>query len=306
MPEPAGFQIGFVSSQTGLSTHVIRAWERRNKAIQPQRSATGRRLFSRVDINRLLLLKQAVRKGHSISHIAGLEQSELMALSGTAAELPGARLVDSATPPNTFIRETITNCVEAISILDGNTLYHLLKQAAVSCSRQVLLDAIFKPLMEVVGQRWSDGAGRIVHGHFAAGIVHAQLINMLGHPSSGEYEKPCLLIATPAGQCCYLGALSVAVLAQDHGWHPVFIGSNLPAEEIAAAHAMLTPQLMALSITCRVNDGFMLSELKRLCDLVDEQCPLVIGGQASHIFLERLEQPGITWATTRELIDRFL
>jgi len=306
MPEPAGFQIGFVSSQTGLSTHVIRAWERRYKAIQPQRSATGRRLFSKSDIERLLMLKQAVRKGHSISHIAGLEQAELIALTGAAAAPPGARPVDSATPSSTFIRETITDCLEAISILDGNAVYRILKQAAVACNRQVLLDAIFKPLMEVVGKRWSDGSGRIVHGHLAAGVVHAQLINMLEQSPGAEYKKPCLLIATPAGQCCYLGALSVAVIAHDHGWQPVFVGSNLPAEEIAAAHAMLAPQVVALSITCRVNDHFMLSELKRLCDLIDEQCPLVIGGRASHDYLERLELPRITQATARELIDRFL
>lgn len=302
----AGFQIGYVSSQTGLSTHVIRAWERRYKAVVPSRSATGRRLFSQTDIDRLLLLKQAVQKGHSISHIAGLERADLVALAGAADEPPGARAVTGTTPVSTFIRDTIKDCLDAVAVLDGNGLYRALKQAAMTCSRQVLLEAVITPLMEVVGQRWSDGSGRILHGHLAAGVVHAQLIRMLELPAGGNYEKPCLLIATPSGQCCYLGALAVTVIAQDHGWRPIFIGSNLPAEEIAAAHAMLTPEMMALSITCRINDQFMLSELERLSDFLDDHCALVIGGRAGQAYVERLEKTGITWATPRELIDRFL
>jgi len=306
MPNPSGFQIGFVSSQTGLSSHVIRAWERRYEAIQPQRSATGRRLFSQADIDRLILLKKAIEKGHSISNIAGLKQEELVALAGASADPPGARAVEFMTHADTFIHEIIADCLNAVADLDGNGLYRLLKQAAVNCSRRVLLDAVFKPLLEVVGQEWSDGSGRIIHGHLAAGIVHAHLIRMLEHAFGDEYEKPGLLIAAPSGQCCYLGALAVAVIAQDHGWQPIFIGSNLPAEEIAAAQALLAPQMTALSITCRVNDQFMLSELQRLCDLIDDRCPLVIGGRASHIYLERSDIPAIKWASTNELIDRFL
>jgi hypothetical protein len=99
--------------------------------------------------------------------------------------------------------------------------------------------------------------------------------------------------------------LAVALVAQDHGWRPVFIGFDLPAEEIAAARAIVTPQMIALSITCRVNDAFMLAELERLLNLVDNQCPLVIGGRASGAYRSCAEEGrALIGATLQDLVDR--
>jgi len=42
-----------VARRTGLSSHVIRAWERRHNAIEPARTPTNRRLYSDNDIERL-------------------------------------------------------------------------------------------------------------------------------------------------------------------------------------------------------------------------------------------------------------
>jgi len=299
-----GFQIGLVSLQTGLSTHVIRAWERRYKAVEPRRSAAGRRLFSKADIDRLVLLKQAVDRGHNISTIAGLDREALVALVPPPAGPAGALPVEPASPSGDA-RETIAACLEAIGRLDGHAVYRRLNQAAMTAGRRAWLETVVVPLMEAVGKQWSDGSGRILNGHFAAGIVHAQLIGMLAQAADHRPEAPCLLIAAPAGQCCYLGALAVALLAQDHGWRPIFIGSDLPAEEIAAAHAILAPQMIALSITCRISADFMQAELRRLLDLLADQCPLIIGGRASDAYRPiRADRPGVIWATTRDLIHQ--
>ena len=44
--------IQIVSRRTGLSTDVIRAWERRYKAVKPIRSSNGRRLYSDNDVKK--------------------------------------------------------------------------------------------------------------------------------------------------------------------------------------------------------------------------------------------------------------
>ncbi len=292
MPKSSGFPIGFVSLRTGLSTHVIRAWERRYNAVAPQRSASGRRLFTQSDIDRLRLLARLIQNGHSISHIAGLDTAKLVELVESTTSPLDASHIESHSPTEMTPQEIIGTGLKAIAMLDGHALQRILRQAAASFSRQALLDAIFVPLMDQVGRQWSQGALRIVHGNLAAVIIHAQLIGLLNHPIGDAVEKPCLLIATPTGQFCYLGALAVSVTAQDHGWEPVFIGWSLPAEEIAAAHAMLEPQMLALSITCRVNDVFMHDELMRLSDLLNDECPLVVGGRASREYRGSIEAAG--------------
>ncbi|MGY8825652.1 MAG: MerR family transcriptional regulator, partial [Candidatus Latescibacterota bacterium] len=69
-----------VSRRTGLTSHTIRVWEKRYKAVEPERTDTNRRLYSETDIERLTDLHRATQQGHSIGRIAQLAASELKAL----------------------------------------------------------------------------------------------------------------------------------------------------------------------------------------------------------------------------------
>lgn len=309
MSNSPGFSIGYVSLQTGLSTHVIRAWERRYQAVTPQRSESRRRVYTQAEIERLVLLKQLLNRGHSISTIAGLDHERLVHMAGI--HHAGGAVVhepentrnngDQSLPP----AEWVADCLKAVQNLDGGLLFRSLQGATLTFSRQILLDQVIKPLMDQIGRRWSEGGLRIVHGQLASAVVHAQLNCMLDHRLDLSIQRPRILVATPVGQSCYLGALTVAVIAQDHGWKAVFLGHNLPAEEIAMACACLAPQLIALSITCRVDDGFMHSELKRLSEFIAGRCPLVIGGRASHVFRRCIEAlGGAVLVSTQDLINR--
>ena len=56
--EKPAHPIKVVATRTGLSKDVIRVWEKRYQAVNPQRSDTGRRLYTDADIAHLLKLKQ--------------------------------------------------------------------------------------------------------------------------------------------------------------------------------------------------------------------------------------------------------
>ena len=58
--------IKVVALRTGLSAHVIRIWEQRYGAVEPERTATNRRLYSPGQIERLNLLREVTQAGHSI------------------------------------------------------------------------------------------------------------------------------------------------------------------------------------------------------------------------------------------------
>lgn len=71
------FEISAVSRITGLSTHVLRIWEKRYAVVEPIRSDTMRRLYSKDDVHRLTLLKSLVDNGHTISSVANLNRETL-------------------------------------------------------------------------------------------------------------------------------------------------------------------------------------------------------------------------------------
>ena len=72
-----GYRIGAVCRLTGLSPHVLRVWEKRYHAVDPERSDTGRRHYREQDIHRLQLLKALVDRGQAIGSIANLDNREL-------------------------------------------------------------------------------------------------------------------------------------------------------------------------------------------------------------------------------------
>ncbi|MEM9293668.1 MAG: MerR family transcriptional regulator, partial [Acidobacteriota bacterium] len=81
---PALHPIRVVARRTGLKTDLIRAWERRYGAIEPQRTAGRHRSYSEEDIHRLLLLRQATESGFPIGQVAQLPTADLEDLVGPA------------------------------------------------------------------------------------------------------------------------------------------------------------------------------------------------------------------------------
>src|SRR5689334_7608896 len=73
--------IKVVARRTGLSAHVIRIWEKRYGAVEPERTETRRRLYSDEQIERLSLLREITQSGHSIGHVAKLPTEKLRQLA---------------------------------------------------------------------------------------------------------------------------------------------------------------------------------------------------------------------------------
>lgn len=71
------FEISAVARLTGISSHVLRVWERRYGVVDPGRSDSKRRRYTRDDIQRLSLLKTLVDNGHAIGSIARLSTPQL-------------------------------------------------------------------------------------------------------------------------------------------------------------------------------------------------------------------------------------
>ena len=90
------YTIRYVSQRTGLSSHVIRAWEKRYEAVVPHRSPKNRRLYSEEDVQRLQLLKGATDAGHSISQVAQLDSKELQNLTQRGTNLASRKPKDNA------------------------------------------------------------------------------------------------------------------------------------------------------------------------------------------------------------------
>jgi len=80
------YPIGVAARLTGIQVETLRVWERRYGVIGPQVSATGRRMYSAADLERLRLIKQLVDGGHPISSVASVSSEKLRELRDLSLE----------------------------------------------------------------------------------------------------------------------------------------------------------------------------------------------------------------------------
>ncbi len=81
------YRIGDVARYVGVSTHALRAWERRYGTVAPHRTPGGSRLYDAAQIDRLKTLKELTDYGHSIGEVARLSLEELKRLLSATLEL---------------------------------------------------------------------------------------------------------------------------------------------------------------------------------------------------------------------------
>jgi methanogenic corrinoid protein MtbC1 len=256
-----------------------------------------------------LRLKRLTGSGYRISHVARLDNGQIDDLLSTAAQNGDGYPLGDLRSDRAISRtrqDLIASCLSAVKALDPNLLHQHLERSAMTLGRPAFLRDVIEPFMGVIGRKWAAGSLRIAHGQIAATVTQAILSRTLLHQPQRSPGQPRLLTATPVGQHCHLGAMSVAVMAQDHGWRPLFAGPNLPGEEIAATARLFGPQLIALSITCRVDEAFLERELSRLSRLLDGMCPIVIGGRASAQYQAAIRRAGARLCTTSRSFECML
>ncbi|MGK0187133.1 MAG: DNA-binding transcriptional MerR regulator [Verrucomicrobiales bacterium] len=71
------YDISVVARLTGLSAANLRMWEKRYEVVAPERSESGRRLYSDEDVHRLTLLKSLSDRGKAIRKTCALSIDEL-------------------------------------------------------------------------------------------------------------------------------------------------------------------------------------------------------------------------------------
>ena len=260
--------------QSGLSPHTIRAWERRYAALTPQRTLSNRRLFSDEDIAKLVLLRKAVQAGHSIGRIAGLPSEELQRLIAEISVLDSAEAITPSLPPDSLLDEGM----RAIDRLDAWALEHFFVRSASSLGTAAMIDQVVVPLLKRLGEGWNDGSVRIANEHMASMVLRTYLLRTLGS-FQPPLPAPCLVVTTPVGQHHEFGALLTAVTAALLGWRVLYLGTNLPAEEIAGAVQRSGAVAVALSIVYPPDDPGLSEELITLRKSLGDEVPVLVGGR---------------------------
>jgi DNA-binding transcriptional MerR regulator len=218
---------------TGLSDHVLRAWERRYEAVRPQRTEGGTRRYRESEVERLKLLAAAVESGHPIGDIANLPDAELRRRVRQAESGP---------------RPPLQAILDALERMDAEAVERLLGQQLAALGARRFLSSVALPLLTRVGDLWEKGGLCVASEHLASTALRNLLGGTLRRVGTA-LQVPPILFTTLSGDRHELGALACAVLAAELGANAIYLGPDLPSDEIVTAARATQAAAVAVGVS---------------------------------------------------------
>lgn len=280
------YPVRIVLRRTGLTAELLRAWERRYEVVHPGRTQGGQRLYSEADVERLLLLKRATAYGHSIGRVAQLTNDEVTGLLEAAPQHAVTRPTETSLDYSTSIRQ---RGLEALGWMDGGTLDALLRQAAVRMGPVAFAEQVVVPFVREIGDLWHQGKLRIVQEHLATATIRQVMSNLLAFTVTTP-SAPVFIAATTSGQHHEIGALLAAAIAAGEGWRAVYLGSDLPGEEIAIAAERLRARAVGISLVYPIEDPAIEPDLRALSQALGTRTPVFIGGEGARHYRSLIDR----------------
>ncbi len=148
-------------------------------------------------------------------------------------------------------------------------------------SAAALGDLLLGPLADQIGIDWEVGKVQIGEEHRMTQIL-IDALYALRQPDV-ELDAPLALVACPESAQHELGALLVRLMLEEMGWRVLYLGADVPAEEIGWQQQQWRAELVALSFVPPLTRADVLRTLRVLAQLYDGTSPytLVLGGRGA-------------------------
>ena len=276
------FTASEVENRTGVPATTLRQWERRYGLPNPQRTASGYRLYSLEDIGCIEFLKQNIA--------AGVPASRAAQLYVLQKDTP---LTDPApSNPKGAGSDMVARLAEAALQGDAIKADRVLASAHASLPVEDVVTRVIEPALVMIGDKWHRGEVTVAHEHQATAYLRGKLHGLLELAGSARHG-PVVVVACAPLEWHELGALTMAIFLRRAGLRTHYLGANTPIHDLARFAKEVRADAVLISATA----SEAVSALRAAKDRLNELGKLVVyGGQA---FNERPE-------LARELGGEFL
>lgn len=258
------YRIKTVATLTGVTPTTLRAWERRYDVVDPERTEGGYRVYSESDVARLSRIKILVDKGFKVGEAVNLIRRS----TGGAAPI-----ALSATELGE-IRESLRGALLDFDRRAAGQVYH--RVATLPTEEQV--ERVLLPLLSDIGLLWANGECTIAQEHFCSAFVRERMVGILELLSAGVEEGPEAVCAGLPGERHEFGLLAAAVHLAMRGWQILYLGMDVPVDELGGVLERRRPALLCTSLVLPRSATECLTLAAALRAVAPEGTTIVMGG----------------------------
>lgn len=286
------FNTKAVARETGVPPDTFRAWERRYGVPRPQRTPGGHRLYSEQDMAIIRWLRERTDEGMNISHA-------VMLLTSVMEGTPAPASNDTARALEHMVDELVTS----LTSFDSPSAERVISEAfSLHPFEQVLLELI-QPSMVEVGERWHRGDINVASEHFATEFVRRKLASLVS-VFDNNASRETIVVGCAPQELHDLGVLFASLFLIRRGWHVVYLGPQVPLNDLLETVQRVKPALVCLSAST-LETATLLQEVGKA---LHERFPQVRFGYGGRIFNHNPElchtMPGMFLGQdSRDLVD---
>jgi methanogenic corrinoid protein MtbC1 len=166
---------------------------------------------------------------------------------GQVARLTAAELEQRAAGPQEPASGRLDEILTAVEKLDGAEAQRLLSIQLSALGPARFAREFASPLVREIGERWAANRLSIASEHLATGVLRSLFGSAL-QPTAVSLRGPRIVFATPTGESHELGLQMAALTALGAGANPIYLGAELPVEELLNAVERTGAAALALSL----------------------------------------------------------
>jgi DNA-binding transcriptional MerR regulator/methylmalonyl-CoA mutase cobalamin-binding subunit len=248
---------------TGVSESRLRTWERRYGIPSPGRSHSGRRLYTEADLAVIRRMAAFVEAGVSAHEAAEAARSGVEAAATTGVvEHPLALAV-----------------AEASERFDETGLVRAIRTAVSEMGWPDAIDRVVFPGLKRVGRYWETAVFPPANEHFASEVVRFELAAAIQALEAAASGTPCVVMACPQDERHDIGLMGLALLLKMHGIRTVYLGADVPAQDLVTAYEAAGADAICLSATTAVGLASLVRASRML--VAARRLQLFLGGPAT-------------------------
>ena len=269
------FTIKDLQNLTGIKAHTIRIWEQRYGFLKPQRTDTNIRYYNNEELKKILNISLLNKYGFKISHIDKMSNDDITSkiLSINNVQAQQERIVNSL--------------IQAMIDMDLEGFEDSLEEHISAKGIEKTIHQIIFPFMERIGVLWITGHINPAQEHLVSNIIRQKLIVGTEAVTPMFQLKKTGLLFLPEGEYHELGLLFIQYLLKSRGLYVLYLGANVPLEDVEYVLKHKTPDFIYTHLTSVSSvfnfDKFIHQSLKRFGTV-----PLIISGRLAATYEKKI------------------
>lgn len=222
---------------TGIKSHTLRIWEKRFNLFTPVRKKGNIRYYSVDDFRYLLNIAFLNRNGIKISRIVAMTRDEVI------------QAVGSYNGKSDRLSLFVNKLVVAMFAFDVEYFEDTLNHCQEEFGLDALIAEVIIPFLEKTGLVYYKD--RSNETHFAITSVRKKIITAIDNCSASVDNAKSALLFLPEGEHYDLILLYISYLLKCNGTRVIYLGTNVPDENIMKVIEVKQPDLVYVHVPPR-------------------------------------------------------